>query len=144
MSLGLAVLIIVMFILPTISRGYDPVLITLIASIPIIILMIYCAEGFTLLSNISIIVTILTFAFTALLAYFSLHFAHFSQALFPTLPRWLAGKTALISKNFLLPGIMLSALGGIIEMVITQVATVIRFVSLNPEMSETHFYRYAK
>ena len=101
-SLGLAVLIIVMFILPTISRGYDPVLITLIASIPIIILMIYCAEGFTLLSNISIIVTILTFAFTALLAYFSVYFAHFSGIVSDT-AEVLAGKTALISKNFLLP-----------------------------------------
>jgi len=139
-SLGLAVLVIVMFILPMISRGYDPVLITLVASIPIIILMIYCAEGFTLLSNISIIVTILTFAFTALLAYFSVYFAHFTGIVSDTAAT-VGGQSGIDLQKLLAAGIMLSALGGIIEMVITQVATVIRFASLNPEMSEKQIYK---
>jgi uncharacterized membrane protein len=131
-SLVMAVLIIAMFILPLISRGYDPILVTLIASIPIVVLMIYCAEGFTLLSNISIVVTLFSFAITALLTYLAVYLAHFSGIVSDT-ASIVGGERGIDLQKLLSAGIMLSALGAIIEMVITQVATVIRFASLDPK-----------
>lgn len=139
-SLGLAVLIIAIFILPLISRGYDPILVTLMASIPIVVLMIYCAEGFSLLSNISIIVTIFTFAITALLTYLAVYFAHFSGIVSDT-ASIVGGERGIDLQRLLSAGIMLSALGAIIEMVITQVATVIRFISLNPATDTKQIYK---
>ena len=139
-SLGLAILVILFFILPLISHGYNPIAITFLASIPIIILMIYCAEGFTLLSNISIIVTVLSFSITALLIYISVYFAHFTGIVSDT-AAIVGGESKINLQNLLTAGIMLSALGGIVEMVITQVATVIRFVSLNPELSAKQIYK---
>ena len=139
-SLGLAVLVIALFILPLISRGYDPILITLIASIPIAVLIIYCAEGFTLLSNISIIVTIFTFAITALLSYLSVYFSHFTGIVSDT-AAVVGSRDGVDLQKLLSAGIMLSALGAIIEMVITQVATVIRFEAMNPEMDRKQIYK---
>jgi uncharacterized membrane protein len=139
-SLGLAGTIIATFILPLISRGYNPILITLVASIPITVLIIYCAEGFTLLSNISIVVTVFTFTITALLTYFSVYFAHFTGIVSDT-AEVVGGQNGINLQNLLSAGIMLSALGAIIEMAITQVATVVRFVSLNKNMDVKQVYK---
>ena len=132
-SLISAVIVIAVLILPLISRGYDPILVILIASIPIVILMIYFAEGFTLLSNISIIVTIFAFAITAVLTYVAVYLAHFSGIVSDT-ASIVGGEQGIDLQRLLSAGIMLSALGAIIEMVVTQVATVLRFESLNPQM----------
>ena len=102
--------------------------------------MIYFAEGFTLLSNISIIVTIFTFAITALLSYFSVYFSHFTGIVSDT-AAIVGSQSGIDLQKLLSAGIMLSALGAIIEMVITQVATVIRFISLNSELDGKQIYK---
>lgn len=139
-SLISAVIVIAVLILPLISHGYDPILVILIASIPIVILMIYFAEGFTLLSNISIVVTIFAFAITALLTYLTVYFAHFSGIVSDT-ASIVGGEQGIDLQRLLSAGIMLSALGAIIEMVVTQVATVLRFESLSPDMDPKQIYR---
>ena len=139
-SLSLAVVIIAVFILPLISLGYNPILITLIASVPIAALIIYCSEGFTSLSNISTIVTIFIFAITALLTYFSVYYAHFTGIVSDT-AEIVGGQKGINLQNLLSAGIMLSALGAIIEMVITQVATVTKFMALNNEIDVKKIYK---
>lgn len=140
LSLSLAILIIVIFILPLISQGYDPIFVTLIASIPIVVLIIYCAEGFTLLSNISIVVTIFSFIITALLTYLSVYCSHFSGIVSDT-ASIVGGQRGINLQKLLSAGIMLSALGAIIEMVVTQVATVLRFESVNAQMDTKQIYK---
>lgn len=140
LSLGSAVLVIAYFILPFISKGYNPILITLIASIPIIILISYCSEGFTLLANISIVVSIISFAITALLTYTAVSFAHFSGIISDT-ASIVGGEQGIDLQQLLSAGIMLSSLGAIIEMVITQVATVLRLVSSNHLAGAKEIYK---
>ncbi len=141
-SLALAVVVIVGFILPLILQGFDPLLVTLVASIPIIVLMIYCAEGFTLLSHLSIIVTVLSFSVTVLLIYVSVSLAHFTGIVSDT-AAIVGGERGINLQKLLSAGIMLSTLGAIIEMAITQVSTVLRFFSLNPSADTKQVYQQA-
>jgi uncharacterized membrane protein len=141
-SLGLVVLVISSFMLPLIMRGYDPVMITLAASVPIVILVVYCAEGFTPLANLSIVVTIFSFVITALLTGLAIYFSRFT-GLVSDVATTVGGIVGVDLQKLLSAGIMLSALGAIIEMSITQVATVMRFASMNPRIDKKQISRHA-
>jgi len=128
--------------LPLITRGYDPIVVTLAASVPITVLIIYCAEGFSSLANISIVVTIFSFAITAILTDLAIYCAHFT-GIVSDITSTIGGVVGIDLQKLLSAGIMLSALGAIIEMTITQVATVVRFVALNPQMDEKQIYKHS-
>lgn len=139
-SLGLTIIALMSIIVPLIANGYNPAWVTFIASLPIIVLIIYLTEGFTVLSNISIIAIILNFFIVSLLTYFSISFAGFTGVISDA-ASVVGGEIGINLQSLLIAGIMLGTLGAIIEMVVTQVATVIEFIEASPQADKKYIYK---
>jgi uncharacterized membrane protein len=139
-SLGLTIIILMSVIIPLIANGYDPALVTFIASIPLTILIVYLTEGLTVLSNISIVAILLNFSIVSGLTYFSISFAGFTGVISDA-ASVVGGEAGINLQSLLVAGIMLGALGAIIEMVVTQVATVIEFIDASPRADKKYIYK---
>ncbi|HEY5220942.1 MAG TPA: YibE/F family protein [Candidatus Paceibacterota bacterium] len=139
-SLALTIIILMSVIIPLIANGYDPAWVTFIAAIPITVLIIYLTEGFTVLSNISIVAILFNFSLVSLLAYFSISFAGFTGVISDA-ASVVGGEVGINLQSLLIAGIMLGTLGAIIEMVVTQVATVIEFIEASPHADKKYIYK---
>ena len=139
LSLGITIVILIAFVIPLIIEKYDPILITFIASIPITLLIIYLTEGFNVLSNLSIFLTIINFFVITLLIYLSVSFSKLTGI--TSDPAVTIGSQLGIDlPKLLIAAIMLGTLGALIEMVITQVGTVIELAKANPDASKKQIY----
>lgn len=139
-SLGLTIIVLMSVIIPLIANGYNPAWVTFIAAIPITILIIYLTEGFTVLSNISIIAIILNFSIVSLLTYLSISFAGFTGVISDA-ASVVGGEAGINLQSLLIAGIMLGTLGAIIEMVVTQVATVMELIEASPQADKKYIYK---
>jgi len=142
LALAAAVAVIMTVIVPLLARGYDPTLIVFLAALPIIALMVYAAEGYTELSNLSILAIVVSFAATSILADIAVKLAGFSGIVSDT-SLIVGGERGLDLVKLLTSGIMLGALGGIIEMSVTQVATVIKLDALDPNAASAQIRAHA-
>ena len=144
LSLGLTIIILLRFFLPLLLKGYDPTLLTFITALPILFLIIYLTEGFTLLSHISICAIIINFTFTSLLSWISIILAGFT-GLTSEETAYVAsyGTHTINLQGLLIAGIILGTLGILTEMVVTQVATVSELMSINRELSNKQIFKQA-
>ena len=141
-SLGLSVAILMVAVIPLIARDYDPVFVTFLAAIPITILVVYFTEGFSALSHLAIVGIIINFAAVSCLAYFAVVWGRFN-GLTSEAASLVGGEIGLNLPALLTAGIMLGTLGAIIEMVVTQVATVMQFISANAASDRQAVYHQA-
>jgi uncharacterized membrane protein len=141
-SLVFTIAVLVWAIVPLIANGYNPVLVTLVLSLPILAISIYFAQGFTRLSHISIVITEIIFLLSSLLAGAAVWLAHFS-GIVSDLASTAGGELGINLPELLTAGIMLGTLGILIEMVVTQVATVEEFILANPHEEKTAIFKKA-
>ena len=141
LSLALTMVVLIWVITPLIVRGYNPEVVTLLVALPILIMIIYLTEGFTVLSHLSVVATALNFLLTSSLIHFSVAQAHLTGLVSDDAS--FLGLTGVNLQQLLIAGIMLGTLGIITEMVVTQVATVVEFVQASPDASRTQIYRQA-
>lgn len=139
LSLLSAVLLLLFMVIPLIDAGYDPVLVIFLASIPILAIIIYCNEGFSDLSHLSIAATIFCFLLTSCLIFFSVKFANFSGIVSDDAS--IAGTSGINLQAILSAGVMLSTLGALIEMITTQVATIIGLFNAHPDIDAKDLYK---
>src|SRR6185369_3206562 len=131
LSLAITILMLIWVVIPLIDNGYNPVLVTFISALPVLSLIIYCNEGFTTLSHLSIISTIFCFFIVSILIDFSVWLAHFT-GIVSDLSATVGGQMGINLPGILTAGIMIGTLGALIEMITTQVATVIELRHANP------------
>ncbi|MCF7819950.1 MAG: YibE/F family protein [Candidatus Pacebacteria bacterium] len=136
LSLALSFLVITNFIIPQILKGSNPLLITIIGSIFILLVVIYLTEGFKAKSHLAV---------TSILA--SLLFAIFISALFVNLAKLTGAAseevlflfnfqdTVINLKGLLLAGIIIGALGALDDIVISQIATCEELAKANKDLS---------
>lgn len=139
LSFGLTIFIFVEVIIPLIVRGWDPIAVVLVASLPILALIIYCTEGFNVLAHVSIVATALNFFVISLLIGASVHFAHLTGLVSDE--AYTVGGSGLNLQQLLIAGIMLGTLGVLTEMVVTQVATVFELAQSDPPPEPTQLYQ---
>jgi uncharacterized membrane protein len=142
LSLGLTIIVLLLVVIPLIMRGYDPVLVTFLAAWPITALVVYFTEGWSVLSHLSIIGIIINFLLVALLADLAVVWGHFN-GIISEAASLVGGEIGLNLPALLTAGIMLGTLGAIIEMVVTQVATVEQFIQANPAADRPTVYQQA-
>ncbi len=139
LSLAVTVLALVWVVTPLIVHGYNPVVVTLVLALPILLLIVYLTEGFTTVSHVSVVAVALNFLLTSTLTYFAVSASHLTGIISDDAS--FLGLTGINLQQLLIAGIMLGTLGILTEMVVTQVATVAEFVEASPNASRAQIYR---
>lgn len=138
-------LFIIMYILvPSLLKGYPPMLTSIVIAVAILFLAIYITHGFNKQSTVAFTGTVLAVVLTGVLAYLGVTLAHLTgfasdEAVYLNLNT----RGILDFSGLLLGGIMIGVLGVLDDIAITQVAVVSEFYKANPELSRKEVYKKA-
>jgi len=140
----LTFLIILKFIVPKILAGGNPLAVTIIGSLIILILAIYITEGFRKNSTIAIFSILISLLITGALSVWFTAITKLTgyasdEAMY--LSGFAGGDINL--KGLLLAGIIIGALGVLDDVVISQVALVQELKASNPDLSKKQLYSKA-
>jgi uncharacterized membrane protein len=140
----LTFIIILKFIIPEILSGGNPLLISIIGAIFILLLAVYITEGFKKTSTIAIFSITISLIITGLLSVFFSELTNLTgfaseDAAFLV---GLAG-SAINIKGLLLAGIIIGALGVLDDVTISQIALVNELKISNPKKTKLQIYRQA-
>jgi len=143
-ALALTFLIILKFIIPQILAGNNPLLISIIGSLFILILVTYITEGFKRTSTIAIFSILISLIITGLLSVWFTAITKLTgfagdEAMYLA---GIAGGNINI-KGLLLAGIIIGALGVLDDVVIAQTALVQELKLSNPQLSKKQLYSKA-
>ncbi len=110
-GLGISLAVVLQFIVPQILKGYDPVLITIIGSLFIMLVTMYLAHGFSKKITVAIVATLLALFLTGIMASED----SFLLQMEPT---------SINMRGLLLAGIIIGALGVLDDITTAQAATI--------------------
>ncbi|MDD3711302.1 MAG: YibE/F family protein [Patescibacteria group bacterium] len=135
-SLALTFLVIIFFIVPKIMIGFNPILISLIGSIFILLLVIYLTEGFNLRSHLATLSTFISLLLVIGISYFFIYLTRlsgaFSEDVFVLIN---VGQQVINLKGMLLAGMIIGALGVLDDVIISQVVAVEQIILANPKQN---------
>ncbi len=135
-GLIISLLIIVMFIVPQILNGADPLTISIVGSLVIMIVTLYLAHGFNSRTTIAVVATFVSLVLTGILAILSVNIAKLSGLGSEDAYNLLMGTGKLINlQGLLLGGIIIGALGVLDDTTTTQSTTVAELAEANPSYS---------
>ncbi len=144
--LGLAgsFFVILYVLIPSLLRGYPPILTSIVVATIILFLAIYFTHGFNRVSTVAFTGTVLAVIFTGILAYIGVTLAHFTgfvteEAFYLNLNT----RGTLDFTGLLLGGIMIGVLGVLDDIAITQSAIVRELYSSAPHLSKKEVYKKA-
>ncbi len=143
-GLIISFLIIIKFLIPNILAGRDPLLFAIISSLFILIFIIYLTEGLNKKSHVAIISVLLTLLVVGILAKFFTGWTYLSgQAGEETMFLISSGLGQINFKGLLLAGILISALGVLDDMVLSQISAVEEIKKANSNLSQKEIYQRA-
>ncbi len=144
--LGLAgsFFVILYVLIPSLLRGYPPILTSIVVATIILFLAIYFTHGFNRVSTVAFTGTVLAVIFTGILAYIGVTLAQFTgfvteEAFYLNLNT----RGTLDFTGLLLGGIMIGVLGVLDDIAITQSAIVRELYSSAPHLSKKEVYKKA-
>lgn len=135
LGMGLSFVILFSVLIPGIKLGYDPLLVTIVASAMIMLLTFYMSHGFNQKTTWALLGTLISLLITAFLAKFFIHYARLTgfaaeEAIFL---QYLKGGTLNI-QGILLAGIIVGALGVLDDITISQSSIVYELKHANPKL----------
>ncbi len=143
-SLILSFLIIIYFIIPQIMAGFNPVLISIIGALVILLFIIYLTEGINLRSHLGLISTFISLVLVVFISWFFIFLAKlsgvFSEDVFTLIN---IGKQSLNFKGMLLAGMIIGSLGVLDDLVMPQVTSVEQIIEANPHQSWQDVFKKA-
>ncbi len=142
LSLLVTISIIISIVIPLLIKNYNPILVVFVSAIPITIFTIYITEGLSTLSGLSIVLTLINFFFVSLLTYVSISISNLTGFNSETAAA-ISGEYNINMTKLFIATIMLGTLGALIEMVVTQVGTVIELMNSNPKADKKEIYKRA-
>lgn len=143
-GLVISFLVIVEVILPLILKGYNPLLISVVFSLVIVLATTYLIYGLNKKSSISIAGTVVGIFLVGILAVLFTKVAHlagFAQEESLYLIGLTGGQINL--QGLLLAGIMIGALGVLDDITISQVSVVQELKEANPDLPQREIYKRA-
>jgi uncharacterized membrane protein len=140
LSLLATVAILTSIVIPLIIHGYDPVLVMGLAAIPITFLVIYLTEGLSMLSFVSIVLTLMNFFIISMLTYISIYISNLT-GFDDEISSSISGTFNTNMPRLFIAIVMLGTLGVLIEMVVTQVGTVVELIKASPNADRKEIYR---
>jgi len=134
LGMVISLAVITVFIIPNILKGSDPLTITLIGSIVILLTTGFLAHGFSKKTTVALISTLISLLLTIAFAQIAISFAHIAGLGSEDAFALQFGPTALISlKGLFLSGVIIGTLGALNDITTTQAATVYELKSANPK-----------
>ena len=143
LGLVISFAILVFFVIPRIVAGNDPVIISIIGALAIMVVTIYLSHGFNLKSTAAICGTAISLVLTGLLAWFALDWLKLTglgseEAVYLQISQ--GGSINL--RGLLLGGIIIGALGVLNDITIGQASAVFEFHDHDPSLNvESLFFR---
>lgn len=142
LGLGVSFLVLTKGIIPFILQGYNPIMVTVIGSIIIMTASLYFTHGITRKTTVSLLGTLGSLIITSVLAHIMINAAKLSglgteEAMF-----LMVGETSKLNlQGLLLSGIIISALGVIDDITVTQTAIVYELKKTKPSLRIGDLYR---
>jgi len=135
LGIGVSVAVIILFIIPQILDGENPILISMLGSFFFLTITQYLVYGWTLKTHIALSSILVSILVTGLIALFFVDFTRLNgmgdeNALF-----LMQQSNQMNLKNLLIAGIIVGALGILDDLVIGQTSAVIEIYRANPDMS---------
>jgi len=135
-GLIVSLLIIVMFIVPQILSGSDPLTISIIGSLVIMLLTLYLAHGLNNRTTIAVVATFLSLILTGVIAVISVHVSKLSGLGSEDAYNLLLNSGRNINlQGLLLGGIIIGSLGVLDDTTTTQSTTIAELARANPHYS---------
>ncbi len=135
--------VIVVFVLPALVQGSDPVLVAVVASSLIAFLALYLAHGFHPLTTVALLGTLAALAVVVLLSWAFTGLTTLSGLVTEDAQYVRAFGGNLSFSGLVLAGIILGALGAIDDMTVTQASAVAELRAANPDITYADLYRGA-
>lgn len=123
-GLGISLLVVLQFIVPLILKGYDPVLITIIGSLFIMLVTMYLAHGFSKKITVAIFATLIALFLTGVFATLFVNLLHLSGLGTEDSFMLQMGTVDINMRGLLLAGIIIGALGVLDDITTAQAATI--------------------
>lgn len=143
-GMGISFLIIFKFILPQISIGQDPILIAIVASVFIIPITFYLSHGLNKKTTAAVLGTFIALIITGLLANFFVEISKLSGFASEEAGFLQVAKQGLINiKGLLLAGIIVSSLGILDDVTISQSSIVYQLKKASPNIPIKVLYEKA-
>lgn len=124
LGMGISIAVLFWFIVPQILAGKDPLLISIVGSIVILVVSIYLSHGLSKKTTVAVIATFLSLLITGTLAYLFVTGMRLSGFGSETAYTLNLGKTAINLQGLLLGGIIIGALGVLDDITTTQSAAI--------------------
>lgn len=133
--------VILLFIVPQILGGQDPLFISILGSYAILLVSIFLAHGVSRQTTIALISTCISLGLTAFLAYLSVRAFHMSGIGSEDAYTLSQGFGHLINfQGLLLGGIIIGTLGALDDVTTTQTATIFEFAKTDKNLSVSELF----
>jgi uncharacterized membrane protein len=134
-GLAASIAVLLMFVLPAILEGRDPLAVAVVGSAAIAFLALYLAHGFTTMTTVALLGTLSSLALTAVLANLFVEIARISGFASEEAIVVQIGAARIDLAGIILGGVVIGALGAIDDMTVTQASAVWELRAANPQMS---------
>lgn len=136
LGMGVSLGVILLYIVPSILRGGDPLTITLIGATTIILITTYLAHGVSQKTTIALVSTLISIFLTAGLAMLAVNFINISGIGNEDAFALQVGTTSLINlKGLFLSGIIIATLGALNDITTTQSLTILELKRADPKLN---------
>ncbi len=144
LGLGGSFLVILYVLIPSLLKGYPPVLTSIMVATVILFIAIYLTHGFNRVATVAFIGTVTAVVFTGVLAYVGVMLAHFTgMATEEAFYLDLNTRGTLDLTGLLLGGIMIGVLGVLDDIAITQSAIVRELYGSASHLTRKEVYKKA-
>jgi len=144
LSLVLSFLVIVKYIIPQILSGADPIIVTIIGSLAILLVVVYLTEGVNKKSHIASLSIFVSLVLTIILSVIFVSLAKLSGLGSEEISFLINLDGVNIDfKGLLLAGIIIGTLGVLDDVVISQIATVEQLYETDKQQSQRTVYKKA-
>jgi uncharacterized membrane protein len=138
-----SLVVVVLFLIPSLLEGTSPVLAALVASGVIAVLALYLTHGVNHRTNVAFLGTVASLGLTAALAAFFVAATHLTGLVEEDVTYLQLGDSSIDVTGLLLAGIVIGALGVLDDVTVTQVSAVWELHAADPTAPARRTYRAA-
>jgi uncharacterized membrane protein len=141
-GLGLSVAVLLLFVIPKIADGADPLLVSVLGSYIIACTSLYLAHGFKKRTSVALLSTCITLALAALTAVLSVQFTQlFGMGSEESMFLQTGPFANLNLRGLLIGGFIIGALGVLDDVTTAQTAAIDEISKANPSLTSRELYR---
>lgn len=142
-GLAASLVVIVVFLLPSLLDGNDAVLVALVASSVIAFIALYLAHGFNPMTTVALLSTFAALVVTGVLSWIFVRLANFTGYTDDSTQMLDALAVPIDPRGILLAGIVIGSLGVLDDVTVTQVSAVAELRAAQPDAPSTELMRQA-